>query len=146
MTTRTNTFYSSKPNEQNKIYVQNTGSYNTFYGTGYDGYIEGVVNYDPNLSKTYEAVQAVTSTTPKRIDFGTRDHVSYLDDVEFEELEDYYYAPVKNDSTVTGINSGDTSRLWGKYLKIKLKFQAGVFQKLLNYVVKFRANPRLYNK
>ena len=146
MTTRTNTFYSSKPNEQNKIYVQNTGSYNTFYGTGYDGYIEGVVNYDPNLSKTYEAIQAVTSTTPKRVDFTTRDHVSYLDDVEFEELEDYYYAPVKNDSTVTGINSGDTSRLWGKYLKIKLKFQAGVFQKLLNYVVKFRPNPRLYNK
>lgn len=146
MTTRTNTFYSSKPNEQNKIYVQNTGSYNTFYGTAYDGYIEGVVNIDPNLSKTYEAIQAVTHTTPKRVDFTTRDHVSYLDDVEFEELEDFYYAPVKNDSTISGVNSGDTSRLWGKYMKIKLKFQGGVFQKLLNYVVKYRANPRLYNK
>jgi hypothetical protein len=146
MTTRTNTFYSSKPNEQNKIYVQNTGSYNTFYGTGYDGYIEGVVNIDPNLSKTYEAVQAVTHTTPKRIDFGTRDHISYLDDVEFEELEDYYYAPVKNDSTVSGVNSSDTSRLWGKYMKIKLKFQAGIFQKLFNYIIKYRPNHRLYNK
>lgn len=146
MTTRTNTFYTSKPNEQNKIYVQNTGSYNTFYGTAYDGHIEGVVNIDPNLSKTYEAIQAVTHTTPKRVDFATRDHVSYLDDVEFEELEDFYYAPVKNDSTVSGVNSSDTSRLWGKYMKIKLKFQGGVFQKLLNYVVKYRANPRLYNK
>lgn len=146
LASRTNTFYTTKPNEQNKIYVQNTGQYNTFYGAGYDGFIEGVVNYDPNLSKTYEAVQAVTHTTPKRMDFGTRDHISYLDDVEFEELEDFYYAPVKNDSTSTGSNSGDTSRLWGKYLKIKLKFEAGVFQKLLNYVVKFRANPRLYNK
>jgi hypothetical protein len=146
MTIRTNTFYSTKPNEQNKIYVQNTGSYNTFYETAYDGHIEGVVNIDPNLSKTYEAIQAVTHTTPKRVDFTTRDHVSYLDDVEFEELEDFYYAPVKNDSTVSGVNSSDTSRLWGKYMKIKLKFQGGVFQKLLNYVVKYRSNPRLYNK
>jgi hypothetical protein len=146
MTTRGNTIYTSKPNEQNKIYVHNAGNYNTFYDTEYNGHIEGVVNIDPNLSKTFEAMQVVSETTPDRVDFGTRDHVSFLTSAEFEELEDFYYAPVKNDSTVSGVNSSDTSRLWGRYLKVKLRFAPNLFQKLINYVVKYRANPRLYNK
>jgi hypothetical protein len=146
MTTRTNTIYTSKPNEQNKIYVHNSGSYNTFYDVQYNGHIEGVANIDPNMSKTFEAVQVVSDITPDRVDFGTRDHVSFLTSAEFEELEDFYYAPVKNDSTVTGVNSGDTSRLWGRYLKIKMRFAPNVFQKLINYVIKYRVNPRLYNK
>ncbi len=146
MATRGNTVYTTKPNEQNKIYVHNAGAYNTFYDAQYNGHIEGVVNIDPNLSKTFEAVQVVTHTTPERIDFGTRDHVSFLTSAEFEELEDFYYAPVKNDSTITGINSGDTSRLWGRYLKVKLTFAPNLFQKLVDYVVKYRSNSRLYNK
>lgn len=146
MATRGNTVYTSKPNEQNKIYVHNTGNYNTFYDTQYNGHLEGVVNIDPNLSKTFEAVQVVSDTTPDRLDFATRDHISFLTSAEFEELEDFYYAPVKNDSTGTGVNSGDTSRLWGRYLKIKMRFAPNLFQKLINYVVKYRANPRLYNR
>jgi hypothetical protein len=146
MATRTNTIYTSKPNEQNKIYVHNSGNYNTFYDVQYNGHIEGVVNIDPNASKIFEAVQLVTDTTPDRVDFGTRDHVSFLTSAEFEELEDFYYAPVKNDSTGTGVNSNDTSRLWGRYLKIKLRFAPNLFQKLINYVVKYRVNSRLYNR
>lgn len=144
--TRSNTIYTSKPNEQNKIYVHNAGSYNTFYDTQYNGHIEGVVNIDPNLSKNFEAIQVVSDITPERLDFTTRDHVSFLTSAEFEELEDFYYAPIKNDSTGTGVNSNDTSRLWGRYLKIKLRFAPNIFQKLINYVVKYRPNPRLYNK
>jgi len=143
---RTNTFYTTIPNAQNKLYVQNPGNYNTFYGTAYSGSITGVINIDPNMSKTYEALQVVSHTTPKRLDFTTRDHVSFLVDSEFEEREDFYYAPVKNDSTIAGVNSSDTSRLWGRYLKIKFTFEGNVFQKLIDYVVKFRSNHRLYNK
>jgi hypothetical protein len=146
MAARTNTIYTSKPNEQNKIYVHNSGNYNTFYDVQYNGHIEGVVNLDPNMSKIFEAVQVVTDTTPDRIDFATRDHVSFLSSAEFEELEDFYYAPVKNDSTGTGVNSNDTSRLWGRYLKVKLRFAPNLFQKLINYVVKYRVNSRLYNR
>ena len=146
MSTRTNTIYASKPNEQNKIYVYNAGNYNTFFDVQYNGHIEGVVNIDPNMSKTFEAVQVVSDTTPDRMDFGTRDHVSFLTSAEFEELEDFYYAPIKNDSTGTGVNSNDTTRLWGRYLKVKLRFAPNLFQKLINYVIKYRVNPRLYNR
>jgi hypothetical protein len=146
LATRGNTIYTSKPDEQNKIYVHNTGNYNTFYDVQYYGHIEGVVNIDPNMSKTFSALQVVSDTTPDRLDFTTRDHVSFLTNTEFEELEDFYYAPIKNDSTITGINSGDTSRLWGRYIKIKFRFAPNLFQKLINYVIKYRPNPRLYNK
>lgn len=146
MATRGNTIYSSKPDEQNKIYVDSTGNYNTFYDVQYYGHIEGVVNIDPNMSKIFSAVQVVTDTTPDRLDFATRDHVSFLTSAEFEELEDFYYAPIKNDSTGSGVNSGDTSRLWGRFIKVKLRFAPNLFQKLINYVIKYRPNSRLYNR
>jgi hypothetical protein len=126
--------------------VHDKGDEMNYYGTGFNGNITSVMNYDLNLSKNFEAVQVVTGTTPYRLDFSTRDHVSFLTQGEFEELEDYYYAPIKNDSTLSGVNSGDSSRLWGRYLKIKFTFLAGGAQKLLNYIIKYRPNHRLYRK
>lgn len=141
-----NTFYSTKPDAENQIWVHDKGDEMNYYGTGFNGNITSVMNYDLNLSKNFEAVQVVTGTTPFRLDFSTRDHVSFLTQGEFEELEDYYYAPIKNDSTLSGVNSGDSSRLWGRYLKIKFTFLAGGAQKLLNYIIKYRPNHRLYRK
>lgn len=141
-----NTFYSTKPTDEKLVYVHDKGDEMNYYGTANNGNITSVVNYDLNLSKNFEAVQVVSGTTPYRLDFSTRDHVSFLTQAEFEELEDYFYAPIKNDSTGTGVNSGDTTRLWGRFLKIKFTFLGGATQKLLNYVVKFRPNHRLYRK
>ena len=63
-----------------------------------------------------------------------------------ELREDLFYSTIKNDSTGTGLNSGDTSRLFGRWLKMKvfLASAAGT-QKLINAIVKFRPSPRLYN-
>jgi hypothetical protein len=141
-----NTFYSTKPTDEKLVYVHDKGDEMNYYGTANNGSITSVVNYDLNLSKNFEAVQVVSGTTPFRLDFSTRDHVSFLTQGEFEELEDYFYAPVKNDSTGTGVNSNDTTRLWGRFLKIKFTFLGGAAQKLLNYVVKYRPNHRLYRK
>jgi hypothetical protein len=141
-----NTFYSTKPTDEKLVYVHDKGDEMNYYGTANNGSITSVVNYDLNLSKNFEAIQVVSGTTPFRLDFSTRDHVSFLTQGEFEELEDYFYAPVKNDSTGTGVNSNDTTRLWGRFLKIKFTFLGGAAQKLLNYVVKYRPNHRLYRK
>jgi len=141
-----NTFYSTKPNDEKLIYVHDRGDEMNYYGTANNGTITSVMNYDLNLSKNYEAIQVVSGTNPFRLDFTTRDHVSFLTQGELDELEDYFYGPIKNDSTGTGVNSGDTTRLWGRYLKIKFTFFAGAAQKLLNYVVKYRPNHRLYRK
>lgn len=141
-----NTFYSTKPTNENLVYVHDKGDEMNYYGTANNGNITSVVNYDLNLSKNFEAIQVVSGTTPFRLDFSTRDHISFLTQGEFEELEDYFYAPIKNDSTGTGVNSNDTTRLWGRFLKIKFTFLGGAAQKLLNYVVKYRPNNRLYRK
>ena len=141
-----NTFYSTKPNDEKLVYVHDKGDEMNYYGATNNGNITSVMNYDLNLSKNYEAVQVVSGTNPYRLDFTTRDQISFLTQGEFEELEDYFYAPIKNDSTGTGVNSGDSTRLWGRYLKIKFTFFAGAAQKLLNYVVKYRPNHRLYRK
>jgi hypothetical protein len=141
-----NTFYSTKPNDEKLVYVHDRGDEMNYYGEANNGTITSVMNYDLNLSKNYEAIQVVSGTNPFRLDFTTRDHVSFLTQGELDELEDYFYGPIKNDSTGTGVNSGDTTRLWGRYLKIKFTFFAGAAQKLLNYVVKYRPNHRLYRK
>ena len=148
-----NTFFSPNPSAKNTIYIHDGASNVTFYGTSFDSFIEMVMNYDPNISKYYEAVQINSEEVPtngplvKSMTFETSNHVSYLDTGDFELREDLYYSPIKNDSTGTGINSGDTSRLFGRWLKLKINLtNASGLQKLINSIVKFRTSARLYNQ
>lgn len=148
-----NTFFSPNPSAKNTIYLHDGASNVTFYGTSFDSFIEMVMNYDPNISKYYEAVQVNSEETPtngplvKAMTFETSNHVSYLDTGDFELREDLYYSPIKNDSTGTGLNSGDTSRLFGRWIKLKINLtNASGLQKLINSIVKFRTSGRLYNQ
>lgn len=140
-----NTFYSVSGSQRNKLYLHDTGSYSTFYGTAYDGSLTSVMNYEPNISKNYDALQLNSLIKPYRLDFYTKNHTSFNTQSEFEQREDLFYGNVRNDSTGTGIATNDTSRLWGTYMKTKFTFQKGIKQKLFNYIVKFRPMSRLYN-
>jgi hypothetical protein len=105
------------------------------------------MNYEPNISKNFEALQFVTDTVPFDVYLNTTNHTSYLEDSDFEKREDLFYSHIKNDSTGTGFNNGNTSRLWGKWLKVKMTFEASIGkQKLINFIVKFRTMARLYNQ
>jgi hypothetical protein len=147
-----NTFFSPNPSVQNTIFIHDGGNNYTFYGTATEPFIELVMNLDPNMAKQFEAVQINSDLTPfgsviKPVVFGTKRHVSYLDNADFEPREDFFYSTIKNDSTVGGVNDGDTSRLFGKWLKIKVSLaSASSLQKLLNLIVKFRPMARLYNQ
>jgi hypothetical protein len=146
-----NTFFSPNPAAQNTLFIHDGGNNYTFYGTAVEPFIEVVMNYDPNLPKIFEAIQVNSDLTPfgsviRPVDFTTKRHVSYLENADFEAREEYFYSSIKNDSTGSGINSGDTSRLFGKWLKMKISLaSAGGSQKLLNTIVKFRPSPRLFN-
>ena len=142
-----NTFFSPNPSTPKTIYLHDRGSESTYYGTYVTPTITAVMNYDPNISKNFEALQMVTDQQPFFVDLTTPNHISYLDETEFEEREDLWYSPIKNDSTSTGLNNGNTSRLWGKWLKVKLSLEAsGGKQKLINFIVKFRTMSRLFNQ
>jgi hypothetical protein len=142
-----NTFWSPDPLIPERMHLHDIGNESEYYGTYYAPTITAVMNYDPNVSKNFEALQMVSDQQPFFVDLTTPNHISYLDETEFEEREDLWYSPIKNDSTSTGLNNGDTSRLWGKWLKVKLSLEASTGkQKLINFMVKFRAMARLYNQ
>jgi hypothetical protein len=142
-----NTFFSTNPSSQKAIYLHDRGSDSTFYGTYVVPSLTAVMNYEPNISKNFEALQFVTDTVPFDVYLNTTNHISYLEDSDFEKREDLFYSHIKNDSTGTGVNNGNTSRLWGKWLKVKMTFEASVGkQKLINFIVKFRTMARLYNQ
>jgi hypothetical protein len=147
-----NTFFSPNPAAQNTIFIHDEGSNYTFYGAATEPFIELVMNLDPNMAKQFEAIQVNSDLIPfgsviKPTIFTTKRHVSYLDNIDFEAREDFFYSTIKNDSTIGGLNDNDTSRLFGKWLKIKLSLAStGTLQKLINIIVKFRPMARLYNQ
>ena len=138
-----NTFYSVNPLQKNKLYLHDVGNYGSFYGVSYDGHITAVMNYEPNVSKNYDALQVNSHIAPSSVNFYTKNHTSTTSD--FVGRENFFYGQVKNDSTGTGVSTGNTSRLWGPYLKAKINFQSNNYQKLFNFIVKFRPMARLYN-
>jgi hypothetical protein len=144
-----NTFFSPNPTVglTKTLYLHDRGSESTYYGTYYPATITAVMNYEPNVSKNFEALQFVTDRQPFEVYLTTPTQISYLDETEFEKREDLWYSPIKNDSTISGLNNGDTSRLWGKWLKVKISLESSsAKQKLINFIVKFRTMARLYNQ
>ena len=149
-----NTFFSVDPSNQNKIYLHDAGNESTYYSYKFNPNLTMVMNYDTNVSKIFEAIQVVSDKQPSGIFFTTSsknslgaNYVSYLDLSDFEAREDLWYSTIKNESNTTGFNNGDTSRLFGKWLKIKISLNsANDSQKLINAIVKFRPNSRLYTQ
>ena len=140
-----NSFFTTDPLNTNKLYMHDAGDYTVYYGTAFQGDITAVTNWEPNVSKQFEAIQMVTDVTPFRVDFATKDHTSFLTESEFTLREDFNYSPIKNNA-VAGVTTGDSSRLRGRYLTTKLTFEQEQAQRLLNYVIKVRVNNRLYNR
>lgn len=139
--------FSPNPGNQAQIYIHDSGSEGSFYGTTNAGTIEAIMNYDGNMSKNFEAIQVDCEVVPSSILFETRQHESDLMAFEFDYREDYYYSPIKNDSTISGTNDADTSRLWGRWLKMNMSLSSVAGgQKLINFIVKFRPMSRLYNQ
>lgn len=110
-----------------------------------DGNITMVQNTQPQDSKIYVAQQHYTEVAPYRVEYETEDNESYLDEAEFTSRIDYYWSPIKMDSTSTGLNSDDTSRIMGKYLFTDIKIRYLVFQKIFSLITKSRLRFRRFN-
>jgi len=146
-----NTFYSPDPSvvlstgtNTEQIYMHDLGNEMTFYGNAFDGSITPVLNYEPNVIKIFEAIQVVSDIIPYRLDFTTENHTSFLNQSDFTTREDFHYSPILNNA-VAGVVTGDSSRLYGKYLEIKFTFQNGTYQRWFNCIVKLRLSPRLFS-
>jgi len=141
-----NIYYSPKPTDQKYLWLHDVGPESDYYGSFVAPNITAVMNYDPDLIKNFEAILVNSDKTPFNTDFTTKNHISNLDETEFELREDLWYSPIKNDTTNTLVNNGDTSRLWGYWLKVKMSLESTGGQKIKNFIIKFRPSPRLYNQ
>lgn len=143
------TYFSPKPiSDTGRLYIHNLGAYCRWYDDEQivDGYIEGVANAMPDQVKWMAAMRVNSDVIPQRIDFSTFNQISFLTSGEFTSREFNFDSSIKRDSTSTGINDGDTSALYGKYLKVRMSFLNNTYQKLYAIVVKFRLAVRYTQK
>ena len=151
-----NTFLSAKPGpDQSRLFEHNQGTWMTWYGSAYNGYWHGVLNYDPEETKSYYGIRIKSEIVPFRVEFYNKLYQTYADAADFELLENHYDASIKNDSTVTvvgvngavanptGLNSLDTTSFMpGDHLEIKMIFQSGFYQNLFSATVRTQLKPR----
>lgn len=148
----TDSFLTPQPiDEENRIYKHNAGEYCVWYDDGsdeqaVDGYIEGPLNKQSDNVKWFSALRANTEIVPYRMDFTTKTQESFLTQSEFRSREGTYDSSIKMDSTGLAANDAETSRLYGKWLKVKITFQARFYQSLIDVIVKFRNSVRYPNK
>ena len=109
-----------------------------------DAYIEGIINYLPESSKKFVATQVISDNEPDRMEFKTFNQESFLNKGEFDDHDDHWRSPIKNDSTASGDPSGDTKSLMGDFVKVKFFFTKKTYNRLYNFVVKLRERLRIY--
>tara|TARA_R110000868_G_scaffold50875_6_gene162016 strand:+ start:12543 stop:17141 length:4599 start_codon:yes stop_codon:yes gene_type:complete len=108
-------------------------------------YITNVVNENKGNKARFVFTKYNSTKEPKRVEYTTNQHKSYLDKAEFENVDEYYESPVKVDTTNSpNDNETDASMLFGKYLIVKTYLGANNQQKLNNFVMKIREmNPKI---
>lgn len=110
-------------------------------------YIEGVVNYNPELIKTAEAIAIDSDIQPALVEVRSEDHNTFMNSSDFTLAETMYRSPVKNDTQGGTVSPGsDTSRVYGRWFAVKFFMDFGVKQKMRSFVTKLRARNRMYNK
>lgn len=136
-------FFSENPDDHS-IHIHNEGDYMTFYGVSYEGNIKMPLNVDPNLAKTYRAIDILCEELPYRVELETQDHESYLTFFDFIERDSRFVSPIKLDSSLDGINDIGSEHLRGSYLMVNFLFEPEQYNKLFNFVVKIDESPRTY--
>ena len=108
-------------------------------------YITNVVNENNGNKVRFVFTKYNSTKAPKRVEYTTNKHVSYLDSSELEDVDEYYESPVKVDTTNSpNDNETDASELFGKYLIVKTFLGVNNQQKLHNFVMKIREmNPKI---
>ena len=143
-----NKFLSSHPLHRNELYEHRYG-YDKWYE--YEGvwkesepFVEGVVNYIPEQSKKFVAIQSLSDNVPDKIEFKTKDHESFLVSADFDPEDNAWRSPIKNDilTSSTSDPNDDTVSLLGSYMRVKFKFFNGAYNKMNNLIIKVRDRLR----
>lgn len=131
------------------LWTHDSSTYNNFYGTQYDTWIEGVFNDSMGMKKTFGAVSYkgsngwnIPEIATDEVSYGTTNQSTYINSGEFRYEEGYYHAAVGRDNNSTGKKSN------GDYMKgelMTMKFRhtnANSFIYLLNAILKIAGSPK----
>ena len=151
-----NTFLSSHPVHRNLIFEHRLGEPTTWYGvntflTGNiapkveDAYFEMIINDIPEQSFGGVAVDALTENAPDRVEYRTARQYTFDNAVDFEQRDDQFYSPIKNDATLTNNPDSDGEYLRGDFLKVKVFIFGGTYNLFHSIVVKIRETLRRTN-
>lgn len=111
-----------------------------------DAHLTPVINLQPDVTKWFEAQLYNTEVVPYRTDYTTPTQISFIEQDTFEFYEDYWKTAIQTDSTNNGINNGDTSRLYGKWMLNKISMRYLIYNMVHNFVTKVRYSRRLFNR
>jgi len=92
------------------------------------------------------ATQVISDNEPDRMEFETKRHKSYLEKGEFDDHDDHWRSPIKNDTTNGNNPDADTESLTGDYIKVKFFITKKLYNRLYNFVIKVRERLRVYRK
>ena len=119
------TFYSFTPekyvNLNNVLYSFNGGvpyshetnnTYNNFYGTQYDSFIEMVGNYNPSLVKSYESM-SIEGSAPWDTTILNTDQTTSILSTDYSERERGYFAYIPRDTAVDLSSNGNITTFKG---------------------------------
>lgn len=131
------------------VFIENKGLPEVWYDSdgsvlSEDGYIEPVINWMPDVTKHFYALYVNSQFAPDRVEFFTPNQESYLLQSDFEARENMWVAPIKNDilTAINGTPDEDTSQLYGRFIKVRLYFNAGKNQFIRDIRVRLKVNSR----
>jgi hypothetical protein len=98
----------------------------------------------PDVTKHFYALYINSQFAPDRVEFFTPGQESYLLQSDFEARENMWVAPIKNDilTAINGTPDEDTSQLYGRFIKVRLYFNAGKNQFIRDIRVRLKVNSR----
>jgi hypothetical protein len=100
----------------------------------------------PESSKKFVATQVISDEEPYRMEFETKRHKSHLVEGDFDDHDDHWRSPIKNDTTSGNAPDADTESLTGDYIKVKFFIEKKIYNRLYNFVIKVRERLRVYRK
>lgn len=117
-----------------------------------EAFIEGVVNYNPEMVKTAEALSIDAYLDPnvtgiERVEVRTKDHNTFMLGPDFNYAETMFRSPIKNDTQGGTVSpDSDTSRPYGRWIAMKFVMDWGYLQSIRSFVMKVRERARMYNR
>lgn len=147
-----NTYLVPRPiSDTGRMYIADTGLPTAWFAGSSpseqgDAFFDAVIN-QPMGRKRFLAVRVDADTAPDRMEVTTMSQTTFSTVSEFlqrptGEFDTY----IRNDTTGTGIATGDSSSMFGQWAIIRYIISPTNYNKINSFVCKVRSLARLYNR